>query len=155
MKSLLPSCLLSVTLIVSTTIVHAGDPPPIDGNWTIESFALEGKPVEDVHLERLKKHPLIVNEKKMILGDGGTWIRIPGGMTTSKGAIISFDDSKNPAVVRCEMLGLDGWHGIFKIEENKLTICRCSQDNPVPTDFVSTAANKWQVRTYVRSKPTK
>lgn len=149
-------CLLTASGFLDASFVLANDnPPTIDGEWTIESFTLAGKPVEKNHLDRLKKAPYKVAERKMTLGDGGTWIKTPSADVASGGAIVTFDDSKSPGVVKCEMLGSDGWHGIYRIDGDKLTICRCSADEPLPTEFKSSAENKWQIRTYVRSRPTK
>jgi uncharacterized protein (TIGR03067 family) len=93
-----------------------------------------------------------VTDKKVIIGDGGSWIKTPSGDRASNGAIITFDDSKTPGVVTCKMLGYDGWHGIYKIDADRLVICRCSADDPLPTEFKSTPENGWQIRTYARDK---
>jgi uncharacterized protein (TIGR03067 family) len=156
MKMISAFGLLVASVFLAPWLVLANDNPPmIDGDWTIESFTLEGKPVDQHHLDRLKKTPYKIAERKMTLGDGGTWIKTPTGDRASNGAIITFDDSKSPGVVKCEMLGYDGWHGIYKIDDDKLTICRCSRDEALPTSFESTAENKWQLRTYVRSSAAK
>ena len=140
-------------LLLSFDVSHAEQPTAdVNGEWSIESFVLRGEPVSQHHLDRLKKSPLLVKDNRMIVGDGGTWIKTLTYSTVSNGSIITFDDSKTPGAVKCDMLGYDGWHGIYKIDGNTLIICRCSTDDPMPTEFSSTTANGWQIRTYTRVK---
>ena len=132
----------------------------IDGTWVLDSFVLDGEPVGKKILDRLKKTPYRIKDGKFIIGDGGTIISIdpspaidiglPIAARASTGMTILFDDSKTPGVVTGTNPAYDGWHGIFKVENGKLIVCRCSADVPVPTEFKSSAEKGWQLRTYVR-----
>jgi RNA polymerase sigma factor (sigma-70 family) len=116
---------------------NPGDPDAIDGTWVIESFVLAGEAVPDEVLKRLKATPLKVKE---------------GKFTTPEGVDVVFDATRKPHEVAGTHPDFDGYHGIYRIDGDRLTVCRTSRDNPRPTSFSSTKENGWQLRVYKRSR---
>ncbi len=111
----------------------------LDGAWVIESFNLSGKPVSEDVLKRLKDEPLVIAK---------------GKATTSTGISLVFETTKTPFTMTGMNANpaIDGVHGIWRVADDVLTICRTSRDQPLPDKFSSTPDNGWQLRTYRRQK---
>jgi RNA polymerase sigma factor (sigma-70 family) len=133
----LPAALLSNGVPAAATGRASADEATIDGTWVIQSFVLAGQPVPDDVLKRLQATPLKVQA---------------GKLTTPEGVDVVFDATKKPHEVVGTHPHFDGYHGIYKIDGDVLTVCRTSRDNPRPTSFSSTKENGWQLRVYKRSK---
>ncbi len=159
------SIFLLMAILATCTTAGESDPvSDIDGTWVIDSFLFNGEPVPKEILDNLKKRPYVIKDGEYIIGDGGTVVhldtlplirqgltRVPSAIG-SNGITITFDRTKTPGVVTATNPAMDGWHGIFKIDNGKLLVCRCSADLPIPTDFKSSIQNGWQLRTYIRER---
>jgi uncharacterized protein (TIGR03067 family) len=132
MLAITPVLLLPAMLLLAE---NSSEHTSIDGAWLIESFTLAGKTVDGKELDKLRAEPYVIKY--------GTYV-------TKSGVTISFDTTKEPGIVTGKHPALDGFHGIFKIDKGRLVICRCSRDDPIPTEFKSTPENGWQLRTYLR-----
>jgi len=118
------------------------------GTWQAVSYALDGKTASDEDMKRIK---LVIDAsgKATALRDGKVFI----ASTTT------IDPTKAP--VQIDMTYTEGDSkgrtalGIYKIEDDVLTICRNATDKPRPTEFASKPGSGHTLMTYKREKAPK
>jgi len=112
----------------------------IQGEWKLESLTIAGKVIENP-------------------GDRTFTIRGKMGGTPFPRLgfrVFQFDPSKNPKTVDSGFEGKESFNaemlGIYRWENETLTLCLAKSKKDRPTEFTSTAENGFELRVYKRSK---
>jgi uncharacterized protein (TIGR03067 family) len=117
------------------------------GTWQAVSYALDGNKASD---EDMKKIKLSIDEsgKTSASRDGKVFIA----------STIKIDPSNNPMLIDMtytvgDIKGQTAL-GIYKIEDDVLTICRAGPNHPRPAEFASAPGSGHTLMSYRREKPT-
>jgi uncharacterized protein (TIGR03067 family) len=113
----------------------------LTGTWQAEAYALDGKPAS---ADDLKKIQLVFDAEgnTKALNDGKLFIA----------SSTKIDPTASPATIDITFTGGEGKGGtalgIYRLEDNVLTICRAAPGKPRPTEFSSNPSSGLTLMTY-------
>jgi uncharacterized protein (TIGR03067 family) len=123
--------LLTLLILAAPVYSQEGDAAAsaLQGTWKLRSVTVGGK---------VQQPPADVAEKMRFVFEGKT-LTIKGGPDGNIDATFEVDAAKKPAQITIQPPKGDAKEvrGIFKIENNKLTICAARDKGERPTEFVS------------------
>lgn len=139
---------LTLSVLVLTALSQAGDAKKskVEGTWIVKSVTINGKKSK----EDLKNSKLVISGNKYTLNIGGK----EEGHGTFK-----VDTSKKPHTIDIMAVSPKGKKatiiGIFKIEDNTMTVCAVPSGKERPDTFACPPGSQRQLVVYERQKKTK